>query len=125
MIAGCALLLGCDGRQSLTVSETKQRYATSIVAGAAVGASWTVTADRYDADEGLLIAVRMDDNFGKYVYAERARIIVDPVANTVALRLENVTAAYAEDEKAANASGIYTTASLVTEPVRVPYDILP
>ncbi|GAB4515842.1 MAG: hypothetical protein Tsb0013_20420 [Phycisphaerales bacterium] len=125
LLGVAAVFTGCERRETLTVWETKVRYANSIVSGAAIGTAWTVTADTFDESEGVLLAVRLDDGFGKYYYAERAHIIVDPAKDTVALRLENVTGALAEDEKTANASGIYQTAELMTEPVRVPYDIRP
>lgn len=118
-------LVGCEGRETLSVWQTKVRYAESIVRGSEVGTAWTITADSFDENEGVLLAVRLDDGYGKYYFAERAQIVVDPVKDTVALRLEKVTAAVAADEKTANASGVYQSPSIMTEPVRVPYNITP
>ena len=59
-------LSACDRRESLTVWETKVRYAETITSGVAVGTAWTITADSFDRTEGVLLAVRFDDGYGKY-----------------------------------------------------------
>ncbi len=127
LIGLCALtaLSGCERREQLSVWETKVRYANSIVRGADVGIAWTINADAFDEEEGVLLAVRLDDGYGKYYFAERAQIIVDPKKDTVGLKLINVTGAVAADTKAAESSGVYQAAQILTEPVRVPYDIRP
>ncbi|MEM1424302.1 MAG: hypothetical protein AAGH64_09895 [Planctomycetota bacterium] len=124
-LACCLPLASCGGQESLTVAETKERYAKSILDGAPVGAAWTVSADSFYTSTGTLVNVRMDDADGKYYAAERASIIVDPVRDTVALRLENVVMAHAQTDDASETSGVFETASVVTEPVRVPYDVRP
>lgn len=120
------LLGGCDMREELSVWETKLRFAESIQRGAEVGTAWTMHADRFDEEQGVLLAIRLDDGYGRYYFAERAHIIVDPAQDTVSLRLENVIAAVAEaDDQENSASGVYEADAIVTEPVRLPYNVTP
>lgn len=125
-LACATLLASCGKGEQLTVWQTKKRFADAILRGAEVGVAWTMHADTFDETEGVLLAVRLDDGYGRYYFAERAYIVVDPSKDTVRFRLENVTGAAAEDEdKPGNPSGLYRAAQILTEPVSVPYDITP
>lgn len=126
VLACAALLCGCEGRESLTVWETKVRFADSILRGSEVGLSWTITADSFDDAEGVLVGVRLDDNDGRYYFAERGHILVDPATDSVRLRLEDVTAAIAEEDGSDNlAAGVHSSEEIVTEPVKMPFDVTP
>ncbi|MFU8827839.1 MAG: hypothetical protein ACNA8P_00205 [Phycisphaerales bacterium] len=96
----CAAITGC-GREKQTVTEIKRAFAMRAIAGEIeIGTSGRMAARDVDRSTLELLDVRFDIGGAReqdlLMHAERADIIIDTKANTMAIRFHNVTAAAME-----------------------------
>ena len=122
-LAVALALPGCERSAPVSVWEAKRIYAERIVAGADVGTAWTIKAASFDARQGVLLDVTIDDGHGRYYAAERAQLIIDPATDTLTLRLAEVTKAIAEGE-GPGSGYIETGDELVSEAIKLPFDVV-
>jgi len=92
-VAVSGLMLGGCGESPRTVSEVQQSYAERFIEGMSLGAGGQVKAEGFDARSGELVSVSVDLGEQGMLHARRATIVIDPVANTMRLRLLGVTVA--------------------------------
>jgi len=92
--AALSLPLAACERERATERQIKERVAIALRDGAASGMT-VIDAREIDPETLELIDVRIEDG-QRILAADRAEILVDPVENTVSLRLEGVVGADTE-----------------------------
>lgn len=111
-------LVGCaDSGEAQTVEQVRQRYAEQFVSGMDYGLSGRIKARAIDPATNDLLDVSIEEIDKRILHADRGEIIVDPVANTISIRLIGVTSADVE-------SGVLDTAPMyLTEAIKLGYDV--
>ena len=117
--AACCALAGCGGAESRTAEEVKRDFAERLVEGMAFGLEGDVKAAGFDPVTYRLAEVRIDNGPDRIYHAEYAEIVVDPITDTVALRLRAVVGADAEN------GGLVEKRDILTTPVKAGFDITP
>lgn len=89
-VVGVMGVAGCSG-EPMASGDIRDRYAMAFVDGFWVGYKF-IQASEYDPVTGDLIDVRVEDGT-RIIHADRAQILIDETAQTVALRLVGIVGA--------------------------------
>lgn len=118
LLASLIGLAGCEANKPRTEAEAVREFAQRIVDGGFVKMT-DVTAKSYDPTNYDLIDVEITDG-ERIIRAARAEILISREFDTVSLRLIDVVAA----DPTPGVEGIISMDSLMTEPVKLAYEVI-